>query len=99
MSEFTKGEWKVNPTGDINNFHIGCICRFQTLGIADVETEYTGEPEALANARLIAAAPDLLEACEKAQKVFGFIAENYKSAPHFPNAERLVETAIAKAQK
>ena len=40
---------------------------------------------------------DLLEACEEAQKVFGFIAENYKSAPHFPNAERLVEAAIDKA--
>ena len=38
---------------------------------------------------------DLLEACEETQKLFGFIAENYKSAPHFPNAERLVDAAIA----
>ena len=37
----------------------------------------------------------LLEACKEAQKVFGFIAENYKSAPHFPNAEILVDAAIA----
>jgi len=45
------------------------------------------------------AAPDLLEACKEAQKLFGFIAENYKNAPHFPTAERLVDTAIAKAEK
>ena len=42
---------------------------------------------------------ELLEACKEAQKLFGFIAENYKSAPHFPNAERLVDAAIAKAEK
>lgn len=41
---------------------------------------------------------DLLEACKEAQKLFGFIAENYKSAPHFPNAERLVDAAIAKCE-
>lgn len=41
---------------------------------------------------------DLLEACKEAQKVFGFIAENYKSAPHFPNAERLVDAAITKCK-
>ena len=41
---------------------------------------------------------DLLEACKYAQKVFGFIAENYKSAPHFPTAERLVKAAIAKCE-
>ncbi len=36
----------------------------------------------------------LVGACEEAQKVFGFIAENYKSAPHFPNVERLVEAVL-----
>lgn len=39
---------------------------------------------------------DLLEACVEAQKVFAFIAEKYKSCPHFPNAERLVDAAITK---
>ncbi len=41
----------------------------------------------------------LLEACKETQKLFAFIAENYKSAPHFPTAERMVETAIAQAEK
>ncbi len=41
---------------------------------------------------------DLRAACKEAQKVFGFIAENYKSAPHFPNAERLVDAAITNCE-
>lgn len=41
---------------------------------------------------------DLLEACKETQKLFAFIAENYKSAPHFPNAEKLVDAAIAKCK-
>ena len=41
---------------------------------------------------------ELRTACEETQKLFAFIAENYKSAPHFPAAERLVEAAIAKVK-
>ena len=39
---------------------------------------------------------ELRLACEETQKLFAFIAENYKSAPHFPAAERMVEAALAK---
>ena len=37
----------------------------------------------------------LLAACIETQKLLAFIAENYKSAPHFPTAERLTDAAIA----
>ena len=39
---------------------------------------------------------ELRKACEETQKLFAFIAENYKSAPHFPSAERMVEAVLAK---
>jgi len=91
MSSYTKGEWKVNPTDDINDFHIGCVCKFQTLGIADVETDYTGEEEALANARLIAAAPALLEACKEAKELL-------TDMPDCGGTWQNLDAAIAKAK-
>ena len=94
MNKYTKGEWKINPTGDINDLHIGCVCRFQTLGIADVETEYTGEEEALANAHLIAAAPDLLEACKGLYNQEDWANEDIDSNSPISKAK----IAIAKAE-
>lgn len=71
MSNYTKGEWKIErvpiqSSGGSNTcFKIGpfqaCIYddwrQYQEYGITTLENE--------ANAKLIAAAPDLLEACQQ----------------------------------
>ena len=57
----TPGPWAVNPTGDIGPWYVGT----QDEGIADCDLGFCGAEEFEANARLIAAAPDLLEACER----------------------------------
>ena len=55
MAEHTKGPWRVDgPNGYINQIGIG-----PSIGAA-----YGAGEEVKANARLIAAAPDLLEALE-----------------------------------
>ncbi len=109
MSEYTKGEWEHGEFNYPDNGEIGrCEIR-QDMGIlAHVylpAKNRSGYKEGQANARLIASAPtlkqqrdDLLVACKESQKLFAFIAENYKSAPHFPTAERLVDAAIAKCE-
>lgn len=72
MSEFkgTKGEWTINPTGALNengeplfyDIKIGCqsfISTFKNkeIGVTDAEQ--------LANAKLIACAPEMLEILDK----------------------------------
>lgn len=59
MSEYTKGPW-VNVGGwvDAKDKKDGVIC---SLGAVDRKDETTSN----ANANLIAAAPDLMEACEE----------------------------------
>ena len=82
MSEFTKGEWTTNGT---------IIQDEKGLAIAQVwpKTNLSSEESVnlmKANACLIAAAPDLLEACEKAFE-----------ESHNPKVEKILEAAIAKA--
>ena len=89
MSEFTKGEWRIEkrfghsngerPVITSDNEFVDRIAIVSYHGVKTIK-------EADANARLIAAAPDLLEACEK---VF--------EESHNPKVERILEAAIAKA--
>jgi hypothetical protein len=102
MSDYTKGEWHIIGKSEMDGIEIGIDNKDGTkCPLATVswygEDDCNAEQDE-ATARLITAAPNLLEACKEVQKVFGFIAENYKSAPHFPNAERLVDAAIAKCE-
>ena len=70
MKEHTPGPWKLNTDGDTGMNDSGCI--LDSIGHVIVTDIYgtfkngrtTGEAEA--NARLIAAAPDLLAACRDA---------------------------------
>lgn len=70
MGEFTKGKWKV----DAHTIRISCRV-FRSVKTGDVEygniaiiptIHGMSEQEALANARLIAAAPEMYEALERA---------------------------------
>ncbi len=79
----------VEILGDVSVQDFDRIVK-NTLNFADLQTKLdTSE----------ASRKELLEACKETQKLFAFIAENYKSAPHFPTAERLVDAVIAKAEK
>jgi len=100
MNEFTKGELKIDFRRPLlvfaANNKIFAECTSEGLGL-DAAKANAKELIRRWNAleKIEQQRDDLLTACEEAQKVFGFIAENYKSAPHFPNAERLVDAAIA----
>ncbi len=67
MAKHTSGNWKTNETivyveGDEEDFAICHTQSLQTNAISDYE-------ECLANARLIAAAPELLEALKLSQEL------------------------------
>jgi len=77
------GEWEIygNEDGD-NAQHIGSI-------------EAEGTEQAEANARLIAAAPDLLEACES---MLGFLSADTLDLRDYEQMESEVKRVIAKAK-
>lgn len=68
----TKGEWKVNVTDQTNVFEIISRRPNEREDVCIVNSELDEDAEA--NAKLIAAAPDLLEACIKASE---FIKADY----------------------
>jgi hypothetical protein len=80
----TPGPWKVRPSHDAT----GYPCYF-IHGISGEQKHH--EPTLVANARLIAAAPDLLEACEDALYTLSFANGDC------PVCKRL-KAAIAKAR-
>ncbi len=95
MTQHTPGPWE-----HLNGDQIGAIVRERTAIIADCCTEsgpqgsQVGPDARQANARLIAAAPDLLAALQSSlQFVFAWLLE-YESGPQ---RER-IEAQIAKTQ-
>lgn len=102
--KWTKGPWEIIPRG---SKHLApCILRkAETCGayVAEVRT-YPPDPEADANARLIAAAPDLYEALEEANNVIRSLAVAYlmtipdgDERGFFPLYDRM-KSALAKAR-
>ena len=91
MSEHTKGEWKFNGRDIVVGQNIG---QQQICTIIEHRDEHKTEDEA--NARLIAAAPDLLAACEEMSKYFNFPGELNTTGTQI--IER-AKAAIAKAAK
>ena len=100
MSEHTPGPWMVyadgieaGPEGGFRPFG-GCgCCGSPWMNGADSET-------AKADARLIAAAPDLLEALDELESwlVCACIASPEDMAQSFPHMLQVVQAAIAKAE-
>lgn len=93
--KYTPGPWKCNSVGDIET-PTGNVATVKLRVGADGNLDYARQ---LANARLIAAAPDLLAACVEALcwlKVGKPINNGAKCETHGQMVD-MVEAAIAKA--
>lgn len=67
MSGWTKGPWYIGDEDDFNGLSIrGTLDSEYRVPIAYIPVDFDDRPEREANARLIAAAPDLAEAAEVA---------------------------------
>jgi hypothetical protein len=96
----TKGNWHLGVTYH-NTLAIPVKTKYPTGNVATVAIacckdidEHRDPDEAIANARLIAAAPDLLEACKMVVSV-GKTMRSVKNTPFF----RQCMAAIAKAEQ
>ena len=87
MKKYTPGPWKVGGSNKRSIFTDDEHC----LMIATAEFALVKDKEA--NARLIASAPDLLEACKEARKVLHMIEWSADKTLE------LVEKAIIKAEE
>ena len=65
--------------------------------IADVEWAGS-EPEGKANARLIAAAPELLAACREAVSAITYLLSNDDDDPNYADTLNTLAAAISKAE-
>lgn len=89
---YTKGKWVVNIwEGAVFDNHIEISCPEHKIKIAEIP--YIDD-ESKANAKLISAAPDLLEACQKFLEV---INRSQTALEHYGSAIMLAEAAILKA--
>ena len=93
--QHTPGPWTILP----NTPHF-VRAMHPTEGMQPIATVYHFDGELAANARLIAAAPELLEACKKALMVITSIKEVLKSdgMPSMLKIEKEIQQAISKAE-
>lgn len=103
-SVHTPGPWKTDCT-DADGFSF--VGSREAL-VAIVQYELFGSPSqavAMANARLIAAAPDLLEACRRLEDQFAAYAANWRGDENgwvdrigLPQDREFARAAITKAE-
>lgn len=91
MKDFTNGPWRSDRQAVLAKGKIA------DLLIATVHKTYSEPEEAEANARLIAAAPDLLEACKVAETCFRKMEKNIGPETYFP-AVSILRWAIDRAE-
>ena len=93
----TPGPWRIIPIEDNKRTHQGALHIFPTEGspVASVRSVNVRHPrpQAVADAQLIAAAPDLLAALKDAIELFGVSNPDQNSWQHVAAA------AIAKAEE
>lgn len=85
----TQGEWKVSKE---SNFNQNVECNGVNVAQINRVNGTDGDEIELANAKLIAASPNLLKALIKAQK-------DLEQGIILPSTERLIKEAIEKATK
>lgn len=103
MSKHTPGPWRSHTNGSdffvtATDFH-GANGKVAKCYVADVQKfrNESGEDECQANAKLIAAAPDMLEALKGILNSFHESVKTTASLDEFPSL-KAVQAAIAKAQ-
>lgn len=71
MSKYTKGPWKAVKDSPLTYAIVIYSSDYDVVAVLD-----TDNPNDKANAQLVAAAPDLLEACEKALHVIDDLSQD-----------------------
>lgn len=96
--EHTKGEWKIHKITKHNETHTAftiCVDKGHDVDVvAAIKDDFICQASAEANARLIAAGPDLLEACEYADKALNICLRYLLGTGPQPNPEELSEAPI-----
>jgi hypothetical protein len=98
--QHTPGPWhatdQIERTYEGNIVRAGDPERGTIVAIACDFNRFDGDDERVANARLISAAPDLLDSCEALLRFNEELCEDVSVSTHYPGAER-ARAAIAKA--
>lgn len=96
MTEHTPGPWHIDPCGDILSTSVQNMDDQKDNGLICALCSDRCRDENIANARLIAAAPDMLKALERArmtlQNMEGWVASGF---PVPDDSEDYEETVIA----
>ena len=91
MTSYTPGPWKKDLFPNIRGYSIRAGGKVRAVVMhRDNDLIRNGCPEGQANAQLIAAAPDLLAACEA--------SHNAKTQAELDKAVKMIEAAITKAR-
>jgi hypothetical protein len=97
MSKHTKGPWSISPTSNPET-EFGIASNDGTI-IARLDSWFDkDEPEADANARLIASAPDLLEALEALLRLYATECDGLYSGEGAWGEAQAARAAIARAK-
>ena len=91
MSKYTKGPWEV--MFEISTPFIGKKTTTGFIAISHVYSVTGNEEERIANAQLISAAPELLEACKKFEKIWT------TSEDHVDLIKNLIDSGFVKEIK
>jgi len=95
-TEFTPGPWHVVGRVNVQSGPIGFLAYVSTAGARGRTIE-----EAEANARLIAAAPELLEALQALLHFTEELCEEIRVSKHYPSCEQartVIKQALGKEQ-
>jgi hypothetical protein len=97
MVDFTKGPWIVNPLNAI----VDAFSPGETVAVCKMlwPTEERSEFETMANAQLIAAAPDMYEAMKALERLWGVGCSSDKFVQHLRDEVMDdIRNAVSKAE-
>lgn len=93
----TPGPWEFEISSDGSRAEVSCE-RWAEFARIWIQVEGEDFPEGRANARLIAAAPDLLAACQEASLQLQYLADKFNATGTGTAVLAKLDAAIAKAE-